>query len=226
MYGTKKERFKDFLVLNNMKMSTNKIKKIGYARVSTSDQDVRMQQAILEEAGCEQIYTDQGVSGVKAVRPGLEMALTALTPGDALVIYKLDRLGRSLKDLLKLVEDLKEKNIQLISLTEQLDTTTPQGRLIFNVFASISEFERSLIGERTKAGVAAAKAAGATLGRPKAITEDKLQKAVEMLRGGVLTMQEIANRLHVGRTTLYKAIGQHKEYKRLIRRYPKHNSPK
>ena len=113
IHDTKKERFEDSFVLKNMEMSTQKIKKIGYARVSTSNQDVRMQQTILTEAGCEKIYTDQGVSGIKVVRPGLEMALTALNPGDALVIYKLDRLGRSLKDLLKLVEDLKEKNIQL-----------------------------------------------------------------------------------------------------------------
>ena len=194
--------------------------KVGYARVSTSDQDVRMQRSVLTEAGCEHIFTDEGVSGAKAVRPGLDAALSALQAGDVLVVYKLDRLGRSIKDLLKLVDRLQERNIQLMSLTEQIDTTTPQGRLFFHIFASLGQFERDLIRERTKAGIKAAKAAGASVGRPAAVTDDKLRKAADMLRGGVLTMQEIARRLGVGRSTLYRALNNHPEYASSLRRYP------
>lgn len=193
--------------------------KIGYARVSTSDQDVRMQRSVLTEAGCEHIYTDEGVSGAKAVRPGLDAALSALQAGDVLVVYKLDRLGRSIKDLLKLVDRLQEREVQLVSLTEQIDTTTPQGRLFFHIFASLGQFERDLIRERTKAGIKAAKASGAAVGRPVAVTEEKIRKAADMLRGGVLTMQEIANRLNVGRSTLYRALRDSPEADAL-RRYP------
>lgn len=180
--------------------------KYGYARVSTSDQDLRLQLLALKKAKCAEIFTDKGVSGVKVKRPGLDQALAVLMPGDALVIYKLDRLGRSTKELIALVERLKAQEVELISLTENIDTTTAQGTLFFHFFAAMSQFERDLIRERTLAGLEAAKQAGTTLGRPVAVDHKKLAQARRLMAGGVLTMQEVAKRLGVGRSTLYRSL--------------------
>src|SRR3982751_3308478 len=150
---------------------------IGYARVSTDEQNLNLQRDALEKANCEQIFTDQ-VSGTKARRPGLEQALSHLRTGDTLVVWRLDRLGRSLRHLIDTITELQEKNIGFKSLTEAIDTTTSGGRLIFNIFASLAEFEREIIRERTQAGLQAARSRGKLGGRPKALTD----KQVQMLR--------------------------------------------
>src|SRR5256714_10966313 len=142
---------------------------IGYARVSTQDQTLDLQKCALEKIGCSKIFTDTA-SGAKAERPGLTEALAFLREGDTLVVWRLDRLGRTLKHLIEAVIGLSEKHIGFKSLTESIDTTTSNGRLIFNIFASLAEFERDLIRERTKAGLAAARARGRVGGRPKAQT--------------------------------------------------------
>src|ERR671926_139739 len=149
---------------------------IGYARVSTNEQNLSLQRDALEKAGCEQIYTDH-VSGTKARRPGLEQALSHLRSGDTLVVWRLDRLGRSLRHLIDTVADLQEKGIGFKSITESIDTTTSGGRLVFNIFASLAEFEREIIRERTQAGLQAARARGRKGGRPKALTD----KQIDML---------------------------------------------
>src|ERR687890_252727 len=146
---------------------------IGYARVSTEDQNLDLQRDALETAGCEQIYTDR-VSGTKARRPGLEQALSHLRAGDTLVVWRLDRLGRSLRHLIDTVTELQEKGIGFKSLTESIDTTTSGGRLVFHIFASLAEFEREIIRERTQAGLQAARARGKTGGRPKALTDKQV----------------------------------------------------
>lgn len=144
--------------------------KIGYARVSTREQNLDMQAIALEEAGCQKIYEEK-VSGVKADRPVLNNLIDQLRPNDVLVVWKLDRLGRSLKNLVELVQKLMENNIGLCSLNDPIDTTNPQGRLIFNIFASLAEFERDVIRERTQAGLSAARARGRRGGRPKGLAK-------------------------------------------------------
>src|SRR5918912_839866 len=139
---------------------------IGYARVSTNDQTRALQRDALEKAGCTKIFTDV-VSGVKAERKGLSEALEYVRPGDTLVVWRLDRLGRSLKDLIEQLTKLHNRKIGFKSLTEQIDTTTPGGKLIFHIFGALAEFERDLIKERTHAGLAAARARGRVGGRPR-----------------------------------------------------------
>src|SRR5215204_2354234 len=150
---------------------------IGYARVSTEDQNLDLQRDALQKAGCEQIYTDR-VSGTKAERTGLTEALSHLRSGDTLVVWRLDRLGRSLRHLIETVTDLHERGIGFKSVQESIDTTTSGGKLVFHIFGALAEFEREIIRERTKAGLTAARARGKTGGRPKALTD----KQVEMLR--------------------------------------------
>lgn len=142
--------------------------KIGYARVSTRDQKADLQVDALKQAGCERIYQDIA-SGAKSARPELDKLLANVRPGDAVVIWKLDRLGRSLKHLVELVGELAERKVGLQSLNDPIDTTHAQGRLVFNLFASLAEFERELIRERTQAGLSAARARGRIGGRPKGL---------------------------------------------------------
>jgi DNA invertase Pin-like site-specific DNA recombinase len=142
---------------------------IGYARVSTEDQNLDLQRDALKQAGCEQIYTDR-VSGTKAERKGLTEALSHLRSGDTLVVWRLDRLGRSLRHLIDTVTDLQEREIGFKSLQESIDTTTSGGKLVFHIFGALAEFEREIIRERTKAGLTAARARGKSGGRPKALT--------------------------------------------------------
>src|ERR671926_1549809 len=139
---------------------------IGYARVSTDDQNLNLQKDALHKVGCELIFDDM-VSGTKARRPGLEQALSHLRSGDTLVVWRFDRLGRSLRHLIETVTDLQERGIGFKSLTESIDTTTSGGRLVFNIFASLAEFEREIIRERTQAGLKAARARGRKGSRPK-----------------------------------------------------------
>jgi DNA invertase Pin-like site-specific DNA recombinase len=178
---------------------------IGYARVSTKDQSLDLQVDALRRAGCAKVYQEV-VSGAKVQRPVLDTLLGELRPGDVLVIWKLDRLGRSLRHLVDLVGLLLEREVGLKSLNDPLDTTTSQGRLVFNLFASLAEFERDLIRERTQAGLLAARARGRLGGRPKGLppAAEKTACAAETLyRERRLSVREIAAQLGIAKSTLY-----------------------
>lgn len=176
---------------------------IGYARVSTADQDLGSQRLALEKAGCEKIFTDT-ISGAKFERPGLAEALTIARDGDCLVIWKLDRLGRSIKGLIELSADLSARKIDLRSLTEGIDTTTSMGRLLFHILASVGEMERENIKERTIAGLAAARAKGRVGGgRKSAMTPDKLDTARKLLNAGDKPAK-VAKVVGVGLSTFYR----------------------
>jgi DNA invertase Pin-like site-specific DNA recombinase len=178
---------------------------IGYARVSTREQSFDLQVDALRAAGCDKIYTE-AVSGARTERAVLDELLRNIRPEDVLVIWKLDRLGRSLKHLVDLVGTLMEKGIGLRSLRDPIDTTTPHGRLTFNIFASLAEFERDVIRERTQAGLTAARARGRNGGRPKGITpqaEATAMAAETLYREGKLSTQQIADKLHISKGTLY-----------------------
>lgn len=177
---------------------------IGYARISTSGQSLALQVDALTAAGCDRIFTDQA-SGAKADRPGLVDALAYLRPGDTLTVWKLDRLGRSTSDLIARVDELAARGVGFRSLTEQIDTATPAGVLIFNIFGALAQFERDLIRERTSAGLAAARERGSIGGRRPVVTADKLRKASDLVAGG-LTVREAAARLKIGKTALYQAF--------------------
>lgn len=182
--------------------------KVGYARVSTNNQNLELQIDALEKAGCEKIYRDVA-SGARTERPSLNEMVNNLRPGDVLVIWKLDRLGRSLNHLIGLVNDLIEKKIGLQSLNDPIDTTTAQGRLSFNLFASLAEFERDLIRERTQAGLSAARARGRNGGRPKGLpkkAEATACAAETLYKEGVLTVDEISKKLGIAKSTLYSYL--------------------
>ena len=182
--------------------------KIGYARVSTREQNLNMQVIALEEEGCEKIY-EEILSGTKVDRPILDNVLKQLREGDVLVVWKLDRLGRSLKHLIELIQWFMQNKVGLKSLNDPIDTTTPQGRLIFNIFASLAEFERDLIRERTQAGLSAARARGRTGGRPRGLPKasEATACAVETLyREAKLPVNQIAKKLHISKSTLYKYL--------------------
>lgn len=180
---------------------------IGYARVSTADQNTGLQLDALTAAGVERVYTDHGVSGSVADRPELARCLDGLRPGDTLVVWKLDRLARSLRNLLQLVEELSGRGVHLRSLTESIDTRSASGRLVLSVFGAMAQFERDLIRERTAAGLAAARARGVRVGRPAAITEAQLSQARTLVAAGH-RVGEVARTLGVGRSTLYRALGE------------------
>ena len=178
---------------------------IGYARVSTLDQNLALQQDALTSAGCEKIFIEQ-MSGAVADRPGLHEALDYARSGDTLVVWKLDRLARSMKQLIETIEKLRVRGIGFRSLTESIDTTTAQGLLVFHMFSALAEFERSLIRERTRAGLAAAKRQGRTGGRPPKLTEDDLEAARALLANPDIGVTQIADRLGVSPATLYRYI--------------------
>jgi DNA invertase Pin-like site-specific DNA recombinase len=178
---------------------------IGYARVSTLDQNLALQRDALAEAGCGKIFTEQ-MSGAVADRPALHDALEYARSGDTLVVWKLDRLARSMKQLIETVEQLRVRGIGFRSLTEALDTTTAQGLLVFHMFSALAEFERGLIRERTRAGLAAARRIGRTGGRPPKLTEDDLEAARALLANPDIGVTQIAHRLGVSPATLYRYI--------------------
>lgn len=180
------------------------VARIGYARVSTTDQDLALQRDALAVAGCERVFEDRA-SSAKADRPGLAQALAYARNGDVLVVWKLDRLGRSLSHLIDTVRELDSRDVGLRSLTEQIDTTTPGGRLIFHLFGALGQFERDLIRERTRAGLKAAEARGRRGGRKPVVTAEKLRRAREHIARG-LSVREAAARVRVGKTALYAAL--------------------
>ena len=187
---------------------------IGYARVSTEDQHFHLQIDALKKAGCEKFFTDE-MSGTKSERPGLSEALAFARAGDTLVVWRLDRLGRSLKDLIEKVEDLKQCQVQCRSLTENIDTSNSGGKFMFHVFSALAEFERDLIRERTMAGLTAARARGRLGGRPKVLTPDKLKLAASLMKDPSVSVKEICRNLGVSRTTLYRYIGPQGERRTL-----------
>lgn len=179
--------------------------KFGYARVSTQDQNLSLQLDALNAAGCEQIYQEKA-SGAKADRPELRKLLEHVRAGDSIVIWKLDRLGRSLAHLVDVVTRLEARGVGLISLNDPVDTTTAQGRLVFRIFASLAEFERENIKERTQAGLASARRRGQRLGRPQGLSkkaEDKSRIAESLYKEGKLSSNDIAAQLGISKTTLY-----------------------
>jgi DNA invertase Pin-like site-specific DNA recombinase len=179
---------------------------LGYARVSTIEQKAHLQTDALKAAGCIRVWTDKA-SGTLDQRPQLGRVLDHLRPGDTLVVWRLDRLGRNLRHLIATVTDLSAREVGFRSLTEGIDTTTPAGRLIFHVFGALAEFEAALIRERTTAGLAAARARGRTGGRPRAMTPDKLAVARQLYDSGEHTLEAIASIVEVSRSTLYRHLG-------------------
>ncbi len=175
--------------------------KIGYARVSTDDQRMDLQRDALTAAGCEKVFTDTA-SGAKAARPGLVEALAFARKGDVLVVWRLDRLGRSLPELVKVVGELEAAGVGFESVTERIETNSAAGRLVFHVFAALAEFERRLIVERTHAGLEAARARGRKGGRP-ALPPEKVA-AIQAMAAGNRSVSEICKALKIGRSTLYK----------------------
>ena len=179
--------------------------RLGYARVSTLQQDEALQLDALRAAGVDRIFVDK-VSGKLESRPALDDLLGQARPGDTVVVWRLDRLGRSLRHLIDVVADLERCGVGFVSLTESLDTTTPGGRLLFHVFGALAEFEAALTRERTMAGLAAARARGRTGGRPTVWTEDKLKTARVMRAGGDYDVTSIAKVLGVSRASVYRAL--------------------
>ncbi|MBX9865690.1 MAG: recombinase family protein [Burkholderiales bacterium] len=181
---------------------------IGYARVSTKDQNLDLQLDALNKEKCARIYKEV-ISGAKSERPVLQEMLNPVRPGDVIIIWKLDRLGRSLKNLVDIVGQLIKQEIGLKSLHDNIDTTTPQGRLTFNIFASLAEFERDLISERTKAGLESARARGRKGGKPKGLSQhaEATACAAETLyKEGKLSVNQIAGQLGIAKNTLYKYL--------------------
>ena len=182
------------------------MQKIGYARVSTNDQDLRLQLDALAAAGCAQVFRDEGVSGQTVSRPALDKALTALGPGDILITWKLDRLGRSLAHLIQLMTEFDERGIGFRSLSESIDTTTAGGRLYFHMMGALAEFERSLISERTRAGMDAARRRGVVIGRPKKLSDAQVLYANKAIATDRATMGELALEFDVAPVTLTRAL--------------------
>lgn len=178
---------------------------IGYARVSTDDQNLDLQYDELKKAGCEKFYDDK-VTGGKIDRPGLDAAIDYARKDDVIVVWRLDRLSRSLKDLIEVITNLESKGIGLKSLHESIDTTSSSGKLIFHIFGSLAEFERNLIGERTRAGLKAARERGKIGGRPKKLNTEKAKLARDLYNEKTRTIKQICELVGVSKPTLYKYL--------------------
>ncbi len=178
---------------------------IGYARVSTDDQNLDLQRAALRDAGCERIYEDT-VGGSRAERPGLKQAMEILRRSDTLVVWRLDRLARSLKHLIELSERIDAAGVGLRSVQESIDTTTSSGRLFFHLMGALGEFERNLIRERTRAGLEAARKRGKVGGRPRALSDGDLKAARALLASDDMSVEEVARRVGVSPATLYRYL--------------------
>lgn len=181
-------------------------KRIGYARVSTDDQNLDLQRDALKKSGCEVIY-EETASGKSSKRVELDHCLKALRGGDTLVVWRLDRLGRSLTDLVKIIGDLEKEGVAFESLCEKIDTASASGKLQFHVFAALAEFERNLIRERTQAGLSAARARGRVGGRKRKLSDKQIREIKSLLVNPDCQASELANRYGVSRTTLYKWVG-------------------
>lgn len=181
--------------------------KIGYARVSTFDQNLDLQRDALLKAGCEKIFTETA-SGAKDDRVGLQAAMEFARAGDSIVVWKLDRLGRSLKHLIETVNQLNSRGIGFASLQESVDTATPGGKLVFHIFGALAEFERELIRERTNAGLQAARVRGRQGGRPSKLTAKQVKLARQLFADRSLSIKEICQTLSISRTTLYRLVGE------------------
>src|SRR5258706_3931262 len=181
--------------------------KVGYARVSTDDQKPTLQTDALHATGCERIFTDKGVSGTATTRPQLDRCLTALKPGDVLVVWKLDRLGRNLAHLIETIDALRVRGVGFQSLSEAIDTTSAQGKLLLHMLGALAEFERSLIAERTTAGRAAAAKRGVRFGRAVKLNTQQAKHARE-LRAGGKAVPDIAGLLGVSRYTVYRSLNR------------------
>jgi DNA invertase Pin-like site-specific DNA recombinase len=184
----------------------------GYARVSTQEQETHAQTDALAKAGVGFIFSEKRSGGSTIGRPELEKMLRVLRPGDTVVVYKLDRIARSLKDLLRIIERIEEKGAQFRSLTESIDTTTPAGRMLFHMVGAFAEFERELIRERTRAGMAAAVKRGVKLGRHRALSPEDEKEAVRLWRQGQLTRSAIARQFGVHLSSIKRAIKRHQEH--------------
>jgi DNA invertase Pin-like site-specific DNA recombinase len=178
---------------------------IGYARVSTEDQNLDLQIDDLKKAGCEKVYQEK-VSGSKERRAELEEALSYVRKGDTLVVWKLDRLGRSLRNLINIINKLQENDIQFKTLREGFDTSTSGGKLIFHVFGALAEFEREVIQERTKAGLRAARARGRLGGRPKKLTKEIIARAKALHKDLTIPPKDICSTLNISKSILYRAL--------------------
>lgn len=194
--------------------------KIGYARVSTSDQSVYMQKQALKQAGCEKIFSDTA-SGVRSDRVGLDNAMAHLRANDTLVVWKLDRLGRSLQNLIQTIKLLQEKKIGFQSLQENIDTTTSGGKLIFHIFSALAEFERDVIRERTKAGLQAARARGRLGGRPRLLTHNKIARLKKLYDARKNTVIEICKIFNISRPTFYNYLKVKNENTKIKKKRPK-----
>lgn len=181
---------------------------IGYARVSTKAQKLDLQHDALRRAGCERVFEDHGVSGAKARRPGLDQALSFLRDGDVLVIYKLDRLGRSVAHLAELLRTFEARGIHLCSLREGIDTQTIGGKLVFHVFSAVAEFQRDLIRENTLAGLEAARERGKRPGRPRKLTARQASEAARFVRGDGVSIAAAAKRFDVSPATMWRAVAR------------------
>jgi DNA invertase Pin-like site-specific DNA recombinase len=179
--------------------------KYGYARVSTDDQNSALQIAALKKAGCKKLFTDEGISGATTKRPALLRCLKTVKPGDTLTVWKLDRLGRNVRDLIHMLDDLTARGVKFQSLTESIDTATPTGRAMWQMIGVLAELERSLISERTRAGVKAAKQRGVAFGRKPKLTAAQLKHARRLIEGGERPAT-VASSFSVGRSTLYRAL--------------------
>lgn len=183
--------------------------KVGYARVSTDEQNLDMQIQALKDAGAERVFLDQGISGGAVFKPGLVECLQFVRAGDEIIVYKLDRLSRSLRDLIELVELLGKAELLFRSLHEQIETASPAGRLLFHVIGALAEFERDVIRQRTRDGLAAAKRAGKNLGRPPAISDEQWRTACTLLDGPQkMPVSQVAALLNVSRQAIYKRLNK------------------
>jgi len=190
--------------------------KIGYARVSTDEQNLDLQLDALKAAGCEKIFMDQGISGITRERAGLSEALGAIGNEDILIVWKLDRLGRSLGFLCELIEGLKEQGIGFQSLTDGIDTTTNGGKLVFHIMGALAEFERDLIRERTKAGMKAAQKRGKHVGRPKSLSNGQVLHMHELLDAG-RTQAEVAELFGVSANTIGRKVREKMNTKTIVK---------
>jgi DNA invertase Pin-like site-specific DNA recombinase len=178
---------------------------VGYSRVSTQDQNLNLQNDALTKAGCEKIFEDK-VSGARIERKGLTEALEYVRSGDVLVVWKLDRLGRGLRDLIDKMQDLEKRGVGFKSLTENIDTTTAGGKLIFHIFGSLAEFERNLIRERTMAGLSSARARGITGGRKNKLTTEQIELMKKMYKDKTIPIKQILDTFKISKSSLYKWV--------------------